>query len=162
MVNEKTRESLVIEAKSFFDSHKKELGESLRRGRNVIQLDFMKLSEFSNKLSEEILSNPEDTLSLMEVAIEEFGLVENPRVRLTNLPESQQIKVRNIRSRHLDKLIVIEGIIRQASDVRPQIVNAKFECPSCGTIISVLQKTLILFGCSPPDKDSGDSSITSL
>ena len=36
-------------------------------------------------------------------------------------------------------LIVVEGIIRQSSDVRPQVVNAKFECPSCGTILSVLQ-----------------------
>jgi len=36
-------------------------------------------------------------------------------------------------------LISIEGIVRQASEVRPQVVNAKFECPSCGTIISVLQ-----------------------
>jgi replicative DNA helicase Mcm len=36
-------------------------------------------------------------------------------------------------------MIVIEGIIRQASDVRPQVVNAKFECPSCGTVMSVLQ-----------------------
>ena len=36
-------------------------------------------------------------------------------------------------------MIVVEGIIRQASDVRPEVVNAKFECPSCGTVISVLQ-----------------------
>ena len=26
-----------------------------------------------------------------------------------------------------------------ASDVRPQIVNAKFECPNCGAMLSVLQ-----------------------
>ena len=139
MAEEKTKESLVIEAKNFFDSHKKELGESIRKGNNIIHLDFMKLSEFSSKLSNEILSNPEETLGLIELAIEEFGLVENPRVRLINLPEGHQIKVRNIRSRHLNELIVIEGIIRQASDVRPQVVNAKFECPSCGTVISVLQ-----------------------
>lgn len=139
MAEEKTKESLVIEAKNFFDSHKKELGESIRKGKNIIHLDFMKLSEFSNKLSSEILSNPEETLGLIELAIEEFGLVENPKVRLINLPEGHQIKVRNIRSRHLNELIVIEGIIRQASDVRPQVVNAKFECPSCGTVISVLQ-----------------------
>ena len=139
MAKGKTKESLIIEAKNFFDSHKKDLGESIRRGNNVINLDFMKLSEFSNKLSNEILSSPEETLSLVEVAIEEFGLVEHPRIRLINLPESQQIKVRDIRSRHLNELIVIEGIIRQASDVRPQVVNARFECPSCATVISVLQ-----------------------
>ena len=132
-------EDLLIEAKNFFDFYKKELGESIRKGQNVIYLDFMKLTEFSNPLSNEILSNPEETLRLVELAIEESGLVKNVRVRLSNLPKGQEIKVRNIRSKHLDEMIVIEGIIRQASDVRPQVVNAKFECPSCGTIISVLQ-----------------------
>ncbi|MBR9702020.1 minichromosome maintenance protein MCM [Candidatus Pacearchaeota archaeon] len=132
-------EELIIESKNFFDFHKKELGDSLRKGNNVIYIDFMKLTEFSNKLSDEILSNPEDTLRLIEQAIEESGLVINVRVRLFNLPKSQEIKVRNIRSKHLNELIILEGIIRQASDVRPQVVNAKFECPSCGTVISVLQ-----------------------
>src|SRR3990167_5540765 len=99
----------------------------------------MKLTEFSNKLAEEILSNPEETLRLIELAIEESGLVSNVRVRLFNLPKSQEMKVRNIRSKNLNEMIVVEGIIRQASDVRPQVGNARFECPSCGTVISVLQ-----------------------
>ena len=132
-------EELLIEAKNFFDFHKKELGDSLRKAGSVIYLDFMKLTEFSNKISDELMANPEETLRMIELAIEESGLVANVRVRLFNLPESIQIKVRNIRSKHLNELIVIEGIIRQASDVRPQVVNAKFECPSCGTVISVLQ-----------------------
>ena len=132
-------EELIIEAKNFFDFYKKDLGDSLRKGKNVIYLDFMKLTEFSNRLSEEILLNPEEILRLMETAIEESPLVENARIRLSNLPKDQEIKVRNIRSKHLNELIVIEGIIRQASDVRPQVVNARFECPSCGTVISVLQ-----------------------
>ncbi|MFH1801635.1 MAG: minichromosome maintenance protein MCM [archaeon] len=133
------QEELIIEAKKFFDFHKKELGESLRKGKNVIYLDFSKIAEFSNILSEEILTNPEETTSLIESAIEESPLVENARIRLYNLPKDKDVKIRNIRSRHLNEMIVIEGIIRQASDVRPQVVNAKFECPSCGTIISVLQ-----------------------
>ncbi len=133
------KEEIVLETKNFFDSYKKEVGDSLRKGNNVIYLDFQKLSEFSNNLSDEILSDPEETLRLMELAIEESGLVSDVRIRLTNLPESQMLKVRNIRSKHLNELIVVEGIIRQASDVRPQVVNAKFECPSCGTIIAVLQ-----------------------
>jgi len=132
-------EDLLIEAKNFFDFHKKSLGESLRKEQNVIFLDFMVLTEFSNKLADEIIANPEDTLRIIEQAIEQSGLQDDTRVRLTNLPKIQEIKVRNIRSKHLNELVVIEGIIRQASDVRPQVVNAKFECPSCGTIISVLQ-----------------------
>ncbi len=135
----KKREEILIEAKNFFEFYKKELGDSIREGNNVILINFMRLIEFSNKLSEEIIKNPEETLRIVELAIEESGLINNSRVRLQNLPESLEIKVRNIRSRHLNELIIIEGIIRQTSDVRPQVVNAKFECPSCGTIISVLQ-----------------------
>jgi replicative DNA helicase Mcm len=140
-MNEKRlpKEELILEAKNFFEYYKKEVGDSLRKGSKVIYIDFMRLTEFSSKLSDEILANPEETLSLVELAIEESGLVSNVRIRLYNLPESAQLKIRNLRSKHLNELIVVEGIIRQASDVRPQIVNAKFECPSCGTVISVLQ-----------------------
>ncbi len=135
-------EELMIEAKGFFDFYKKELGTSLRKGENVIKtvfLDFMKLLEYSTKLAEETLVNPEENIRVLELAIEEKGLIENVRVRLLNLPKSQEIKVRNLRSRNLNEMLVVEGIIRQASDVRPQIVNAKFECPSCGTVLSLLQ-----------------------
>jgi len=137
--NSSKNEELLIEAKNFFDFYKKELGDSLRKGNNVIYLNFIKLTEFSNKLAEEILMSPEETLRLIEIAIEESGLVSDVRVRLSNLPESQEMKIRNLRSKNLNELVMMEGIIRQASDVRPQVVNAKFECPSCGTIISVLQ-----------------------
>jgi len=132
-------EELIIEAKNFFDLYKKEIGESIRKQENVIYLDFMTITEFSDILSNEIISNPEETLRLIELAFEESGLVKDVRVRLYNIPKSQEIKIRNIRSKHLNELVIVEGIIRQASDVRPQVVNAKFECPSCGTIISVLQ-----------------------
>jgi len=132
-------EEIILEAKKFFDFYKKEAGKSIKKGSNVIYIDFTKLTEISDKLSDEILLNPEETLALIETAIQEFGLIKNVRVRLINTLKSQEIKIRNIRSKHLNQLIVIEGIIRQSSDVRPQVVNAKFECPSCGTIMSVLQ-----------------------
>ena len=48
-------------------------------------------------------------------------------------------KLRNIRSSHLGKLHWFEGAVRQKSDVRPQVTSARFECPSCGNIIPVLQ-----------------------
>ena len=136
----RSKEEFIIEAKNFFDSYKTDFGEYLRKGNNVIFIDFMKLSEFSSALSEEVLANPEETLAEIEAAIEESGLIiGNIRVRLYNLPESQQIDIRNIRSKHINEFVVVEGIIRQSSDVRPQVVNATFDCPSCGTNISLLQ-----------------------
>ncbi len=133
------QEELILEAKAFIDSYKKELKSSLRDERNVVYIDFMEIAEESPVLSEEIVKNPEEALRILELAIEEMGLSDNVRARLTNLPKSNEVLIRNIRAKHLNELIVIEGIIRQSSDVRPQVVNAKFECPSCGTVISVLQ-----------------------
>ncbi|MBI2629997.1 minichromosome maintenance protein MCM [Candidatus Pacearchaeota archaeon] len=136
---EKKTEELILEARNFFESYKKELGKTIREGSNVISIDFNSLSENAREVADSLLSNPEETISILELAAEELGFVTNPVVRLLVLQESYSEKIRNLRAKHLNKLIQVEGIIRQASEVRPQVVNAKFECPSCGTIISVLQ-----------------------
>ena len=140
MANEKREtEERIVEAKGFFDTYKKEIGQSIREDKRVIHVDFNDLASFSHQLAEEVLSAPEEILQLLETALDDLGLIKNARVRFINIPETQQSKIGHIRAKHLNKLISIEGIIRQASDVRPQVVNAKFECPTCGTIISVLQ-----------------------
>lgn len=135
----KSTEDMVSEARNFFNSYKKEIGRSIRAGEKIIFIDFNDIASFSHILSETLLSSPEEIFQIMEVALEESGLVSSPKVRLTSIPDSQEVRVRNIRAKHLNNLISIQGIVRQASDVRPQVVNAKFECPACGTIISVLQ-----------------------
>lgn len=138
--NEKNKqEEILVEAKNYFEAHKKEILEAKKEGGKAVFLDFGSISEFSKQLPDEILENPEETQQIMEQALEQSPLIDSVKVRFENLPESQVIKIRELRSKHLNKLIAVEGIIRQASDVRPQVVNAKFECPSCGTIISVLQ-----------------------
>jgi len=137
-MEEKKTDDLVQEAKRFFNYYKKELGESAKEG-NVVFLNFSELSSFSPELSEMILSRPEEAFQVLEVALHESELVSNPRVRLKDLALSFTEKIRNLRAKHLNKLVQVEGIVRQASEVRPQVVNAKFECPSCGSMISVLQ-----------------------
>ena len=133
------KQDLEFEAKKFFEAHKKEIGESIRQEDSIVKFDFEPLAEFSPVLSEKLLDNPEETLELLQNSLDETGLIRNPRIRLKTLPNSVDVKVREIRAKHLDQFISIEGIVRQASDVRPQVVNARFECPSCGAILSVLQ-----------------------
>src|SRR3989338_1051093 len=135
---ESTEETL-IEIKSFFNYYKKDLGKMIKSGKGVISLSFQDIASFSPNLAEKIIDSPEEMLQLIELGIEETGLVKNPRVRLLDIPEIHKVHIRNIRAKHLNQLVCIEGLVRQASDVRPQVVNAKFECPSCGTVISVLQ-----------------------
>ncbi len=132
-------EELLLEAKNFFSFYKKEIGKTVKLGKNIILTNFENLASFSPALSENLILFPEETLQLLELALEESGLVQNPRVRLLELTESHAVKIREIRAKHLNHLLQVEGIIRQSSEVRPQVVNAKFECPSCGTMISLLQ-----------------------
>lgn len=133
------REELILEAKGFIEAYKRNLKSSLRDENSVIYIDFMQMTEHSTILADESIKKPDETIQILEMAIEEIGLAEKVRVRFFNIPKSHEIMVRNIRAKHLNEMIMMEGIIRQSSDVRPQVVNAKFECPSCGTIISVLQ-----------------------
>ena len=132
-------EEIIAEAKNFFNFYKKQVGEAIRKEQKIVYVNFNDLSSFSHQLSDALLERPEEVLVLMESAFEETGLVKNIRIRFLDLPENNHVLIRNIRAKHLGKFIWIEGIVRQASDVRPQVVSAKFECPSCGTVISVLQ-----------------------
>ncbi len=133
------KQEMELEAKRFFEAHRKDIGKSIREKEKVVRMDFDQLSKFSPTISEKLLESPEDITILLENALDETGLVKNPRIRFTTLPPTASIKIKEIRAKHLDQFIAIEGIVRQASDVRPQVVNARFECPTCGAILSVLQ-----------------------
>jgi len=137
----KKPEDIIQESKSFFDAYKKEIGRSVREGEKVVYINFSHLAELSRELSDKLLDNPEETLAYMETALEESGLTieKSPRIRIKEAPHSIDAKIREIRARHLDRFIQVEGIVKQASDVLPQVVNARFECPTCGAILSVLQ-----------------------
>ena len=120
--------------------HYTELLEKIRKGEKHIIIDFQKIIEFEPELGDLILDQPEETIKAFELAVEQLsekgkGFV----IRIKNLTASAQLMVRNIRSVHLGKLFFIEGVVRQKSDVRPQVTNARFECPSCGNTIAVLQ-----------------------
>jgi replicative DNA helicase Mcm len=127
----------------FFENYYlKELQEKVMKDENFLVVDFSKLAEFEPELADNLIQNPEDIIKASEIAIEQFDLqkqLKRFQIRLTNIPESRKLAIRNIRSKHLGGLYIIEGIVRQKSDVRPQVTTAKFECPSCGNVISVLQ-----------------------
>ncbi|MEW6063305.1 MAG: minichromosome maintenance protein MCM [Nanoarchaeota archaeon] len=125
--------------KDFFDENYKEaIHELIKAGKKFIVIDFSELNKFSYELAEALLADPDEILKAIELSLDYFGL-SDVRVRARNLPTSQYVMIRNIRSEHLNNFIAVEGIVRQATSVRPQVVSAKFECPACGNNISILQ-----------------------
>ena len=131
----KKKNDILLESKNFYNLYKKDI----KRNINIFFVDFNDLEECSILLSDELITNPEETLSMIEQSFEELGIVKEVRVRIENLPDSSNILIEDIRSRHINSFITIKAKIIQSSESRPHVVNSKFECPSCGTIISVLQ-----------------------
>ncbi len=127
--------------KEFIDEvYRAQLSDNIRKGHNYLIINFEDLSKFDLELANLLLDQPEETIKASELAAAEFDNVEkNFKIRIKNLPESSRILIRNIRSKHIGKFVLLEGIVRQKSDVRPQVTSAKFECPACGNVISILQ-----------------------
>lgn len=116
--------------------------EAVRKGQNYLPVDFADLMRFDSALTEELLEQPEEILAAAELAVKEFDLpveIKKFHIRFFNLPQSQNIMIRDIRSKHLRKFLWTNGVVRQKSDVRPEVTEVRFECPSCGQIINVLQ-----------------------
>ncbi len=123
------------------DHYYNEMVRSVSKGEEALVIEFSEISKYDVFLAEELLERPEDSLKAIEFAISNFDLgdevVLRPRIR--NIPESSNILISEIRSKNIDKLYQFKGIVRQKTDVRPQVTSAKFECPSCGNVMSVLQ-----------------------
>ncbi len=117
-----------------------EIVENSRQSRKFINASFKTLSMFDPEIADSLLDQPEEIIKAAELAVDEFELEQKGfRVRFYDLPETQKLLIRNIRSEHINLIYIIEGIIRQKSDVRPQVTSARFECPSCGNVITILQ-----------------------
>ena len=127
----------LTEYRTFLEKYcKKELLDVAQKGKKSLQIDWQNISKYNPTLAENILTSPKESLEYINSAIseEELGDLKSPiRARIVNLPPSQKLRIRDLRSRNLGQLITCNALIRQASDIRPMITVATFECPKCGT-----------------------------
>ncbi len=136
-------EELVEKFRKFVEQYYyNDLLNLVRKGDTAIFINFAALAKFDIELSEGLLTNFKETADSAEEAIKQLDVPEAKypiRMRFVNLPKSTYLSIRNIRSIHLGKLVYTDGIIRQASDVRPKVTFTTFECPGCGAHILVEQ-----------------------
>jgi len=111
-----------------------ELADSYPDKRSL-KILFSDLDKFDPDFAEELLENPEQILEAAHAAMLELDLpmdvfLDGAHVRITELP--RHYKTRELRSDHIGKLLAIEGLVRTATEVRPKIVSAAFQCQRCG------------------------------
>jgi len=115
------------------------------KDEKALVVDFSVLDRFDPLLADELLEQPERVLAIFNAAASSvMNSDERINVRVRNLPESRNIRIRNLRAVHLNRLWTINATIRGASEVKPQIYEAIFECPDCKAKISVQQSTKLV------------------
>jgi len=106
----------------------------------VLDIDFQLLDKASPEMTELLLNRPEYFFELAQEAIEGIELPSPVSVRFFNLPESSAIPIRNLRSKHIGKFTSVEGMVRKASEIRPELVGIVWKCPACDNEIEVERK----------------------
>lgn len=136
------QEEFLMEAKGFFELNKELFADEVKAGSKVVSVDYMLLAEHFNELADNLIEQPDETIELLEIAIREIEWMnDNSKVRIFNLSKSNNIKISEIRSKHISKLIEVTGVIRQTSEVRPRETSTKFECSGCGSVITIIQNS---------------------
>ncbi len=111
-----------------------ELADSYPDERSLV-VKFPDLDRYDPEFAEELLENPEQIMEAAGAALLELDLpmdvyMDKAHVRIAELP--RHYKTRELRSDHIGKLLAIEGLVRTATEVRPKIVSAAFQCQRCG------------------------------
>jgi len=138
-------EQLTEKFRRFIDRYYYEtLLSNVRKGKTYLQIDYTVLAKFDLDLADKLIDDFQEVKTAAEEAIRQFDLPSSQvpiHARFINLPKSAIVVIRNIRSKHIGKLISTEGLIRQASDVRPKIISATFQCPACAATMLIAQAT---------------------
>jgi len=123
------------------DKYYKELTLATGEGKKSIGIDFSLLDRINPDLADLVLEKPGNTFVNFEDAIGQIDLPEKTKlkVRVFNIPENNKIRIRNVRAEHIGRLICVDGMVKRASEVRPEISEVVFECPDCQNRMTVIQ-----------------------
>ena len=137
---------LIDDFEEFYRNYyRNEIGELAQRYPNEqrsLFIDWSDLYRFDSDLADDYRSQPGQIQEYAEEALRLYDLpvdvgLGRAHVRIRGLPEATEI--REIRARHRGRLLAVQGIVRKATDVRPKITEAAFECQRCGTLTRIPQ-----------------------
>ena len=92
-----------------------------------------------------LLSKPDRCIRLGEKSIKSkfpatWDPADNVNLRIESLPKDAHVEVRDLRSKHLNKLVAVDGLVRKATLPKLKMTNALYRCVKCNSEIWVPQK----------------------
>ncbi|USZ71020.1 ATP-binding protein [Natronosalvus halobius] len=132
--------------RNYYDNEIKQLAQRYPNEQRSLSVDWQDLYRFDPDLADDFLNQPEQLQRYAEEALRLYDLpidvsLGQAHVRIHTLPDTESPEIREIRARHMNTLVQVRGIVRKATDVRPKIEEAAFECQLCGTLSRIPQST---------------------
>ncbi len=144
MANETIEEKFIKFFKS--EKYRELIARAAATNEKSIPIDFNDIIAYDKEFSHELVEKPLKYLPLLDFAAYKQLEIEAPEyasqikdfhVRITNLPIITPL--REIRSAHLRKLIMVDGIVVRATNVRPLLKKGVFRCSVCGALMEIEQ-----------------------
>ena len=137
---------LVELFEEFYRSYyRNEIGELARKypsEQKSLYVDWRELYQFDPDLADDLRRKPGQLVDYAEEALRLYDLpvdvsLGQAHVRVQHLSETTDIRA--IRADHRGTLLQVQGVVRKATEVRPKITTAAFECQRCGTLTRIPQ-----------------------
>ncbi|RLI67532.1 MAG: hypothetical protein DRP02_14315, partial [Candidatus Gerdarchaeota archaeon] len=129
--------------------YRQKIQEMTVQGGISLTVDFNDVIKFNPELARKTIDEPKEFLEAGNRAVAEVVEIEDSDyafttrdffLRFYNLAESETIPLRSIRSEHVGKLIMLNGIITRATVVKPLLVEGFFQCLNCNEIMIKAQE----------------------
>ena len=122
--------------------YKNEIGKVAQGEKSSLVVDYGDVEKYDPDLADDLVLHPDETRSAAEDALGDFDIAADVSLESAPVRFSEfypKTGIRSIRSDDVNKLIAVEGIVRKATEVRPKVLEAAFECQRCGTLTTVEQ-----------------------
>jgi replicative DNA helicase Mcm len=104
-----------------------------------LEVPFEEVNRFDTDMAILFLRHPLNSITAGQEAIRRLvppgEEVLQIHLRIKFLPRDRRVPIRDLRAKHLGQFIAVEGLVRKATEVRPRVTDALFQCLRCGTII---------------------------
>jgi DNA replicative helicase MCM subunit Mcm2 (Cdc46/Mcm family) len=99
----------------------------------IVKLSISELQKFNPELSDYFRQRPEEAIeAAKEVIQERRETKKETKVKITDIPTEEQLEIKNLSAKHIEKLVAVKGLITEINDARVELTSAVYECTQCG------------------------------
>jgi replicative DNA helicase Mcm len=109
--------------------------------KKSLLVDYWDVDRYSEDLAEALLFSPKESFVEAQKALDTFMEGKDVTIRVKNLTKTYRIRITELRSGNLNRLVAIEGLVKKVTEVRPILKVGVYRCSNCGEEVYIEQDT---------------------